>query len=393
MVQIIRKVPLPNASDLPDRLHDAALAARYLPLREPKPLGFPLLFSSEMLLIEPAVQYLHEHGVQRAHSPETVRTYSEIIYDWHETLEQNSIMWNEADAVDLVAYRNRMMQELSGHTKRSYLRSTINHRVRGVLRYYRWAVQMGWLAESPLCGNHRAFGSGQYGSQGKPGNAESHEHSFFILRQFGQLPSPFSPPELREIFAILAPPYHLIARWQLYTGLRIGEVLKVRKEQVEGIDASRLATIRVVRKGGKKSDVILPASLITETQTFISTYREAWRCRARRAGRLDNKDEALFLNSRGAPVGRSAYQRSIRVAGNAIGRHATSHVFRATFACMMLAKLQGLASAGAAINPLLVVKVMMGHEHIETTDRYLRAIAIDRDAIKTALDTLLEDEL
>jgi hypothetical protein len=36
-----------------------------------------------------------------------------------------------------------------------------------------------------------------------------------------------------------------------------------------------------------------------------------------------------------------------------------------------------------------VVKVLMGHEHIETTDRYLRAIAVDACALKEVLDTLL----
>ncbi|MGB6605105.1 MAG: hypothetical protein WBE65_12510, partial [Steroidobacteraceae bacterium] len=41
---------------------------------------------------------------------------------------------------------------------------------------------------------------------------------------------------------------------------------------------------------------------------------------------------------------------------------------RATFACMMLARLEQLAKAGAPINPLLIVKVLMGHEHIGTTD-------------------------
>ena len=32
-------------------------------------------------------------------------------------------------------------------------------------------------------------------------------------------------------------------------------------------------------------------------------------------------------------------------------------------------------------NPLLIVKVLMGHERIETTDRYLRAIAADGDLL------------
>ena len=55
----------------------------------------------------------------------------------------------------------------------------------------------------------------------------------------------------------------------------------------------------------------------------------------------------------------------------------------------LLARLQHLANQGAAINPLLVVKILMGHEHVETTDRYLRAIAVDACVLKDVLDTLL----
>ena len=98
-----------------------------------------------MELIEPAVAFLHEHAVQRAHTADTLRTYAEILYDWFETLEQNRIAWSEADAADLIAYRNRMLKQPSAHTQRPYSIRTINHRVRGVLRFYAWAVRGGWL--------------------------------------------------------------------------------------------------------------------------------------------------------------------------------------------------------------------------------------------------------
>ena len=56
---------------------------------------------------------------------------------------------------------------------------------------------------------------------------------------------------------------------------------------------------------------------------------------------------------------------------------------------MLLARLEYLASEGATVNPLLVVKILLGHEHIETTDRYLRAVAVDACVLKDVLDTLL----
>ena len=95
--------------------------------------------------------------MQRAHTADTLRTYAEVLYDWFETLEQNAIRWNDADAVDLVAYRNRMLTQPSAHTGRPYRISTINHRVRGVLRFYEWAVRTHWLQASTLAGTPRNF--------------------------------------------------------------------------------------------------------------------------------------------------------------------------------------------------------------------------------------------
>jgi site-specific recombinase XerD len=73
-----------------------------------------------MQLLEVAVTFLHEHAIHRAHTSDTVRTYMEILYDWFDTLEQSGIVWNEADAIDLIAYRNRMLQNPSEHTGRPY---------------------------------------------------------------------------------------------------------------------------------------------------------------------------------------------------------------------------------------------------------------------------------
>jgi hypothetical protein len=60
---------------------------------------------------------------------------------------------------------------------------------------------------------------------------------------------------------------------------------------------------------------------------------------------------------------------------------------------MLLARLEQLASEGAAVNPLLVVKVLMGHERISTTARYLRAIAVDAVDLKDVLNTLLSEAI
>jgi len=390
MVQIIRKAQLPDPSEVIERLRPAATQAQSTMLREPRPAGFPLLFTAHLRLIEPAVAFLHEHFVQRAHTADTLRTYAEILYDWFETLEQNAIGWSDADAVDLVAYRNRMMSQLSPHTGRPYCISTINHRVRGVMRFYEWAVRTRWLDASPLVGKPHNFAAARQRRPVRADAAQAYERSLFVLRQFEPLPRPLVSEQARELLATLPPPYDLMARWQLYTGLRVSELLRLVVNDISGRHTSSAPhhTIEVTRKGRKPGYVIASTSLLDETAGYLLGHRHAWLQRARRKGRGAER-AALFINARGAPAGKNAYQRAISRAGQTCGFKATTHLLRATFACMLLARLERLASEGAAINPLLVVKILMGHERIETTDRYLRAIAVDACVLKEVLDTLL----
>ena len=395
MVQIIRKAALPSASDVPERLRAAAACAASIRLREPRPVGFPLLLSKDWQPIEPAIAYLHEHGVQRAHTVDTLRTYAEILYDWFDTLEQSRIDWDHVDAVDLVAYRNRMLNESSPHTQRPYSVGTINHRVRGVIRFYEWAVRRGWLRSSPLLGGANDFAVARTNRVPRRGDREDTDVSLFVLRQFASLPRPLASSQACELLACLEPPYDLMARWQVYTGLRVSELLRLTIEDVgkfrRGVTKDPpYRLIDVLRKGRKNGYVIAPTSLLEETTGYVLTHRRGWLARSGRRRRTEARTE-LFIGTRGAPVSKNRYQQVIQHAGRACGFKVTTHLLRATFACMLLARLERLAKQDTSINPLLIVKILMGHEHIETTDRYLRAIAADPFTLTEALDSLIDE--
>jgi integrase/recombinase XerD len=391
VVQVIRKAVLPLPDEMPPGLRAAAAAAHAITLREPRPCGFPLMFDASLDLIEPVLAFLHEHAVQRAHTTDTVRTYSEVLYDWFETLEQNHIVWRDAAAADLVAYRNRMMMQPSEHTDRRYSIRTINHRVRGVLRFYAWAVRTGWLSSSPLTGRANNFSVARRARFTRSHETQSTDHSLFVIRQYESMPRPLSAMQTRELLAALAPPYDLMARWQIYTGLRVSELLRLTVADVTPQpqhSEPRFQLVDILRKGRKNGYVIASRSLLEETAGFISGYRRAWLRRGACKGRRPDS-AALFIGTRGTVVSKNRYQQVMQRAGVACGFKATTHLLRATFACMMLARLEQLAKSGEAINPLLIVKVLMGHEHIETTDRYLRAVIVDACVLGEVFDSLL----
>ena len=396
VVEIVRKGILPSPSEVIPQLRQAAAAAQSIKLREPRPAGFPLLFSARFELIEPALAYLHEHAIRRAHTSDTLNTYTEVLYDWFDALEQSGISWSSADAADLIAYRNRMLREPSAHTGRPYGLRTINHRVRGVLRFYEWMLRNGWLSSSDLAGRGNDFAISRRSRSWARRNDTGADQSLFVLRQFETLPRPLTSAQLRELLARLPPPYDLMARWQLYTGLRVSELLRLTVNDVLKHGVARRSSgapphhvVEVLRKGRKSGYVIAADSLLQETTGYLAELRRAWIKRAaRKRGAVDRGE--LFINSWGRPVKKNSYQQVIADTGEVCGFRATTHLLRSTFACMLLARLERLASQGAAINPLLIVKVLMGHEHIATTDRYLRAIAVDRVVLTDILDSLLD---
>ena len=150
--------------------------------------------------------------------------------------------------------------------------------------------------------------------------------------------------QARELLAALAPPYDLMARWQLYTGLRISELLRLGTSDIGDVaprsaPATPYRAIEVIRKGRKPGHVVAPASLLDETDGYVNGHRLAWLARARRRGRTATP-MALFINARGSAAGKNAYQRAVSQAGRVCGFKATTHLLRTTFACMMLARLE-----------------------------------------------------
>ena len=181
------------------------------------------------------------------------------------------------------------------------------------------------------------------------------DRSVFVLRQFQELPRPLTSAQARDLLAELRPPYDLMARWQLYTGLRISELLRLMVNDISQPEAAprytRMAyrVIDVTRKARKPGYVIASASLLEETSAYLAQYHTAWLRRATRRRRAPAR--ALFLNRRGAPVKKNTYQTAVRRAGEACGFKAFPHLLRATFGCWLLARLERLARQGAEINP------------------------------------------
>ena len=362
------------------------------------PAGFPILLDDKMAIIESAFAFLLELATVpgRSHSPETLRTYAEHLYDWFDSLEQSALDWREVGEETVAAYRNRMLEQPSAHTGRAYARSTINDRVRSVCRFYGWAHRRGWIPELPFQAiDVRIFASRKQSflAHVDP-RATVTAANVLTISEYEKLPRPLRVDQLKLLFANLATPYRLMAEWAVATGLRRMELCGLTVAQVPataGLDAADHPLIGMplaVTKGDRPRTAYLPIRLIDRTNWYIGEDRASLLRRVRRGLPAYQPPMSLFLNRHGASVTRARLTAAFAVAFRAARLDGSLHWLRHTFAMTMLVRLQTHAAVKPDINPLKVLQVLLGHGSIQTTAIYLRCVELHAREIAASLDYL-----
>ncbi len=366
------------------------------------PANFPILLTHDMKIIEPAFEYLHEIATLygRTHSRETLRTYAEHLYDWFDSLEQSGIAWREVRTETIAAYRNRMLEQPSAHTRRPYARSTINDRVRTICRFYYWAHARGWIEERPVPYGDLAMPRWHsHGFLAHLGNRANTPANALTVAEYESLPRPLRVDELKRLFSHLAMPYRLMAEWALATGMRRMELCALTGEQVPDVGAIDAATIPLVgidltiTKGARPRTVYPPVRLIDRTHWYIGEDRAALIRKRRRARVAYRPPASLFLNRHGHPVTRARLTAVLSAAFDAAALRGSLHWLRHTFAMTMLVRLQAQAAIRPDINPLKVLQVLLGHSSIQTTSIYLRCVELHDREVAESLAYLYGDAI
>ena len=175
------------------------------------------------------------------------------------------------------------------------------------------------------------------------------------------VPRKHAPAELRAIFAALSSARHERMRARdralllllLTTGARREEVSSLRMRDI-AFDG-RIAVVRIFGKGAKEREVAIEGPVIQALLEWIELRRK-----------ISTAHDALFVGFHSAGEGvalapggvERCVQRYCRRAGV---RHSGVHVFRVTFASQ-------LYDDGVDLER---IRIVMGHESIETTRKYL----------------------
>lgn len=335
------------------------------------PDKFPLLLSKKNELVEPFQAYLYEVAVVsgKTQSRRTLTTYAESLLDWFQYLERVGQCWDEIDDEVVALYRNSMLGRDALSSKKLSA-TTVNIRVRTVIRFYRWLVSNQFLDEYPLFND-----------------------STLPLREFHRFPRLLSRQELATLMDSCPEPYNLMVKWMACTGLRRSQVCSLSLEQIENssnIDprVHHFREIEVRRKGDGTQRVMVPIGLVEETNWYIATTRALTLNRNARIIRKSVSSGPVFLTSIATAVSPHQLGRTFRYAAKATGITATCHHLRHTFAICMLLLLEREAAKGVAINPLKTLQVLLSHRSITTTEIYLQALDVYSRSVKKSLEYL-----
>jgi site-specific recombinase XerD len=362
------------------------------------PVGFPILLSGRMEIIEAAFAYLLELATipGRSHSADTVRTYAEHLYDWFDSLEQSDLDWRLADEEMIAAYRNRMLQQPSPHSGRPYARSTINDRVRSICRFYNWAHQRGWVEHLPFRMIDVRITSGR--KQALLAHTDTRSAlvaaNILTVAEFEKLPRALRADQLARLFNHLSMPYRLMAEWAVCTGMRRMELCALTLAQLpesKGVDAADHPLIGIplaITKGCRPRTIYPPIRLVDRTNWYAGEDRAVLVRARRRRSPVREPGELLFLNRHGGAVTRTHLSAVFAAGFEAAEVDGSLHWLRHTFATTMLARLQRIAAEKPEINPLKVLQILLGHSSIQTTSIYLRCVDLHHREIAESIEYL-----
>lgn len=311
---------------------------------------------------------------------DTVRAYVEAILVWLRFLQSRGCLLEEADEQIFAVFRSELVHAPRKPGGRPYASATANHRISVVASLHLWAQERGVL-RSRLGLFLTARAEANRGRSRFTSATHLRRDSLApIVMQ--RMPKVLSNEEIRRLFILARPPFRLMFKWALVTGLRRFEICDLRIDQLpqpEQIAASRdgFAQIDVIRKGSREVTVQVPVHLVEETNWYVLAERP-------RAA----SEQRVFIGARGLPISRSSLSREFRRCADIIGTGATLHHLRHTFAVNVLSILERGQANDDPMNSIKTLQVLMGHASIESTEIYLRSIEASSDAVMEALSYL-----
>jgi len=340
--------------------------------------GFPLIANSEMEIVSEVFDFLIYECLTRGRvqSKKTWWRYGQDIYDYFGFLEARDLDWKQGLATSdhsiIAAYRDWSVEiGLSS--------STINGRLRTIIRFYHFAVSKGWINDVPfdietiIINKSKGF----LGHTDTSGNL-SRSPNVMLKEQVSRLVI-LSEQELKTLISHQCfISQNLIYRMAVQTGLRKAELLSFPSKYITDPRTKRGgANVPVTldwrdmsvvdgggTKGKKERTIHIPIGLYQRLWDYLIHDRSEL---LKNNGQEDSG--ALFLNRFGRPyslVGDALNNKLKSITGR---KEISLHKLRHTYATHTLYSLRKNPKYHG--EPLVYVQDRLGHSSINTTRIYL----------------------
>lgn len=342
--------------------------------------GFPLLINDDGDAIQPAQNWLwHVLGKSgRTSSTKTWESYGRAVYDFCGFALTNGYDWTEPAPPGMPgaieAWRDWSRGTLGLQA------STINQRLRIVVRFYKWAMEQRHIERVPFdyvevqTSRQPGFLAHVDTTGGKVSTPE------ILLPQKQQTIRFLTKDQIGVCHEALSNPTHqLMYELIVRTGMRQIECRTFPDAYV--FDPERRKDLRPGQKirlhldpadmeikNDKPRDVDVPYDLMEKLWAYSVR---------RRQGRANNNRKAqefphLFLTEGGLPYSKNSITAIFSALSRRVGFSVTAHMLRHSYATFLLWSLR--KSTTFEGEPLLYVRDRLGHSDVSTTMVYLHLI-------------------
>ena len=342
--------------------------------------GFPLLINDDGDAIQPAQSWLWDllGKSGRISSKKSWENYGRAIYDFFAFALTNGHDWKIPAASGMPgaieAWRDWSRGTLGLDT------STVNQRLRVVVRFYRWAVQKGHIDRMPFehvtvqTSRQPGFLDHVDATGGKVATPQD------MLQEKQQTIRFLTKEQITVCHENLSNPTHrLMFELMVRTGMRQIECRTFpdcyvfdparRKDLLPGQKLRVHLDPRVMEiKNAKPRDIDVPFDLMEKLWAYSVRRRQA---RANNNLKGENFPH-LFLTEAGVPYPKDAITAIFRSLSKRVGFAVTAHMLRHSYATYLLWSLRKSTTFHG--EPLLYVRDRLGHSDVSTTAVYLHLI-------------------
>ena len=199
-----------------------------------------------------------------------------------------------------------------------------------------------------------------------------------------ELPAVLSRQEVKNVLAAVREPrFRTCLRLMYHCGLRVGEAVRIRVQDIFGRENPPRLLVRE-GKGGKQRYVPLSAAMVQELRDWWKTHQNptflfptpgrGW------ADRTLTLSQSMHLNN--GPMSESCVQSAYRLARAASGVNpgSTTHTLRHSYATHLLE--EGVS--------LRQISAYLGHSSLNSTAIYTHLTAVSETRTQAALETLYQ---